>query len=288
MKAEGDGGVHSENRLLISGFIRDQERRGLQPRTIRLRRILLSCFLRWCDDRSPFALNAEEIELFLDGRRIGARTRHSWLANLHAFYEWAVLHELTTIDPTERIRRPRVRRGLPRPAATDQLFEALAHATPMIRCWIVLAAYQGLRCQEIAGLRREDVQDTAGLLRVVHGKGGYERVLPLHPAVLDALRLLPMPSSEWVFRRPQGGPWRPDQLSVRFAGALRDLGVDATGHQLRHWFGTALYRDTHDLLLVQEMLGHASPATTAIYAAFDNRKARGAVNALLIAPLDAA
>ena len=62
-----------------------------------------------------------------------------------------------------------------------------------------LAAYAGLRCQEIAGLDREDVLEAKGLLRVVKGKGGVERIVPLHPEALAALRCLPMPRSGALF-----------------------------------------------------------------------------------------
>ncbi len=278
------------SRELLGRFILDQQRRGSLPRSVEQRRILLRCYLRWCGDRSPWEVTQEEIEAFLDSRRIVPRTRHSWISHIHCFYEWAILSDLTDHDPTARIRRPKLRRSLPRPAATDELSRAMAIAGVELRCWIVLAAYQGLRCQEIAGLQRSDVQESAGLLRVVQGKGGYERVLPLHPEVLATLRALPMPRTGYVFSRPGGGPYPPRRLSVRFTTGLRACGVDATAHQLRHWFASELFQQTGDLRLVQEMLGHQSPATTAVYAAFDQRKAKPAVNALHIddVPLDAA
>jgi integrase/recombinase XerC len=49
---------------------------------------------------------------------------------------------------------------------------------------------------------------------------------------------------------------------------LAGLGIDATGHQLRHWFGTGIYAATHDIRLTQELLGHQSPNTTAGYVAW--------------------
>lgn len=59
-----------------------------------------------------------------------------------------------------------------------------------------------------------------------------------------------------------------------------DLEIEATMHQTRHWFGTQLYIATRDLRLVQEMMGHASPSTTAGYAAFASDTADAAVAAL--------
>lgn len=265
---------------LLAGFLRDQERRGLLPRTIEKRRILLRCFIRWCEPRSVFELSAADVELFLDSRRGSPKTRHNWISHLHVFYAWAVRERITSFDPTAEIVRPKLRRALPRPAETGELADGIKRAGPELRAWIVLAAYCGLRVQEIAGLRREDVIESEGLLRVTHAKGGYERIVPLHPAVLACLVTLPMPRQGWVFRRPQGGPYPPHRLSVRFRQGLLDVGITSSPHTLRHWYASALYRQTHDLRLVQELLGHASPATTAIYTAFDREGASRAVELL--------
>jgi integrase/recombinase XerC len=265
---------------LIRAHHVDQVRRGNLPRSIARRDANLATFVKWLQGKPLLEVTRTDVERFLDARDIGPRTRYGWLSHLHAFYDWAARDELTEHDPTSRIIRPKMRRTLPRPADTDELLSALGDACPKHRCWLLLAAYQGLRCQEIAGLRREDVLEAEGLLRVAMAKGGNERLLPLHPDVLEALKALPMPRVGWVFRRPRGGPYGPVALSQEFNRFLRDAGVDATAHHLRHWFGTSLYMDTHDLRLVQEMLGHASPTTTAIYTAFDQRAAGEAVRAL--------
>lgn len=234
-------------------------------------------------DRSIFEVEREDVERFLDGRSLSARSRHSWLSHLHCFYQWAIDNELTAKDPAARIPRPKIRRTLPRPASTKELRRAVEAAPPVLKCWMLLAACQGLRCQEIAGLRREDVLEDDGLLRIVHGKGGHERIMPLHPEVLEALQALPLPKTGVVFERPMGGPYHPHGLSRRFNAGLLELHVNATAHQLRHWFGTQLYATSKDLRLTQEMLGHASPQTTAIYTAFDRTAAVAAVRSLGLA-----
>ena len=258
----------------------DQVRRGLLPTSIDKRDRALRIFVRHSAPAHLFEVGRGDIEAFLDGRNIGSRTRYAWISHLHGFYAWAIREELTAHDPTDRIVRPRLRRALPRPAATAQLFEAMAQADAELQAWILLAAYQGRRCQEIAGMRREDVLDADRLLRVTMGKGGKERMLPLHPDVLDALRGLPMPRAGWIFEQPAGGPHTPSHLSHRFRRGLERVGVEATPHQLRHWFATTLYGQTRDLRLTQEMLGHASPSTTAIYTAFDRKAAGEAVSGL--------
>lgn len=261
-------------------YARDLERRGLVPRSTEKRCSDLRTFSRYLGEKSFFDVSKEDVQNFLDKRNLSARTRYAWISQIHCLYELAIEEGVTTIDPTVKIPRPRLRRALPRPASSAQLAHAIKGATPTQKCWILLAAYQGLRCQEICGLRREDVLEAEGLLRVVHGKGGHERLLPLHPSVYEALRSLPMPRQGWVFSAPMGGRYNPQYISLNFNRALRDLGVEATAHQLRHWFGSNLYAQTHDLRVVQEMMGHASPTTTSIYTAFDRQTAIEGIHGL--------
>ena len=85
----------------------------------------------------------------------------------------------------------------------------------------------------------------------------------------------------------QGGPYGPEALSQNFNYFLRSAGVTGSAHTLRHWFGTNLYAQSHDIRLTQEVLGHANIVTTAIYTAFDHRAATEAVSAISFAPDDA-
>jgi len=277
---------------LFAAMRLEMQRRGLLESSIVKREINLKALTRWLG-KSPLEATRDDLERFLDGRRtrsgspIGPRTRFTWLANFAAFYRWAVSEDLIEEDPTEKIIRPKVRRSLPRPAATDALHALLDRAGPKERCWVLLAAYQGLRCKEIAGLRREDVVDNDGLIRVL-GKGDNERLLPLHPDVLTALQGLPLPRSGWVFTRARGGRYSANAMSAYFNEFLRNNDAGATAHQLRHWFGTTLYARTQDLRLTQEMMGHADPATTAVYTKFSNRAAATAIRDLSFDPNDAA
>jgi integrase/recombinase XerC len=263
----------------LDRFNEYQERRGLLATTIRTRGLIIQSLSRHLNDLSLLSATREDIEGFLAQTPICAATRCCYLSHISSFFRWAIVEELAETDPTIRMERPKQRRRLPRPASSDQLAEALKVAAPRDRCWVLLAAYQGLRCQEIAGLDWADIEEEKRLLRVVRGKGARERLLPLHPDVALALRCLPRPHLGIVFRRPLGGPYTPTQMSAAFNRVLRDLGVDAAAHQLRHWFATNLYANTQDIRVTQEMLGHASPETTAIYTQFSNKAAaRGIVS----------
>jgi len=271
---------------LVERYCQHQRRRGLAKGTIYERRTKLLTFLA-DNPKGWAALTRDDIERSLDercgrdGRPLTARTRAWWLSMLSVFYAWAIDEGLLEANPVARIRRPKLPKTLPRPMPDADLERAIENADPMTRCWLLLGAYQGLRCREIAGLNREDVIESNGLLRVVAGKGDRERMVPLHPEVLAALRALPMPESGAVFRRKRLlTRYPPSQLGQELNIYLRSLGIASTVHSLRHWFGTSVYRQTRDIRLTQALLGHESPETTAIYAAFDPSTSVGAVTAL--------
>lgn len=262
------------NLQLIGAYAQDSSNRGLQVTTIEMRTVRLRCFAGWLD-RPLGTATADDVECFLAGRRIGVRTRYTWLSHLSCFYRWGVRRDIFTADPTGRIDRPRLPKLLPRPISDANLTIAI-DAPPRVRAMLLLASHMGLRCCEISRLHANDIIDTADApMILVHGKGAKDRMIPLHPLVLDALG--PLPHRGWLFRRAEGGQLSPAEVSIMMRRHLHDQGIDATGHQLRHWFATRVYRATRDLRLTQELLGHASPTTTACYTAWATGDATAAV-----------
>lgn len=219
-------------------------------------------------------------------RRVAPSTRHSELSGMRGFYRWAVVHGLRESDPTARLPLPRLPQRLPRPIDEDSLTLAVATADDRVRAMLLLAAYCGLRACEIARLRPEDVAPSpAGPVVVVrHGKGEKMRVVPCHYLVRAALARLPVVGG-WYFARRDGRPGpRPAHLVSRDANDhLHELGITDTLHSLRHRYGSQLYQASRDLRMVQSVLGHASPVTTAGYAAWDQPSATAAVAALPVA-----
>lgn len=262
-----------------AGFRRDQIRRGLGSRTIQERDKVLDGIASWTEGRPLLSLDRDAIQEWLDSRPLSPRSRSVYLSAIHCFFAWAVDEALITSDPTVRIRRPQLPRTVPRPISDDDLQHAIRAATPRIRAWVCLAAYEGFRCKEIAALRREDVFDRhhPPILRVWNGKGGHQAILPLNPATLTALRLADMPSRGFLFTAKNGGPISAATVSAMGNRYLHSIGIDATMHQLRHWFGTAVWAETKDMRVTQEMMRHSHPGTTAGYSAFDQQLAQDAV-----------
>jgi len=257
--------------------------RGLSPASIYQREralIRLEAALR-----KPL-LEATEADLraWQEGLRGSLAYHANQVANCAQFFAWA--HETADLipeNPARRLVRPKVGRGLPRPLADDHLEVAIRTAAPDVRCWLVLGAYAGLRCGEMSRLERRDLLDTVPEpVMLLRGKGGKQRIVPVSARVLFELRAYGLPSRGPIFRRRDGrqGAPTPARISQLVNDHLHGLGITDTGHSTRHHFATHIYRISRDLRLVQELLGHSDPATTAVYAAYAQSEASEVVGQL--------
>ena len=202
-----------------------------------------------------------------------------------AFTAWVVRRGLIAGDPATRLQVPKARRALPSVLRQDQALAAMSAAKsgtqqgdPLAlrdRLIVELLYATGIRVSELCGLDIDDVDTGHRLLRVL-GKGNKQRSAPFGEPAADALR-------EWLADgRPalvtaDSGPAlllgaRGGRLDVRQARtvvhqtvAAVDGAPDMGPHGLRHSAATHLLEGGADLRVVQELLGHASLATTQLY-----------------------
>lgn len=257
-----------------------ERRRGMADTSIAKRLAIARRWAKFVGDPFSPALTWRDVDAFIDASNMAAaKSRYAAISHLHQFYLWAMRAELVGHDPTALVVRPRLNPGLPRPAHDTDLALALALADGPLRAAIVLAASCGLRCVELARLRWSDVNPSSIRVR---GKGSRERVLPLPADARDALDALER-VDHWVF------PWRETtdispgrRVSHAINKFFREIGADTTAHQLRHWNATRAYALLGDLALVQDWLGHASPATTRVYAQLDPERLREVAAAMTL------
>jgi len=278
----GDGSIRGEDEVpstLLGDYRRHLNRRHLATTTVNRYLTDLRAFQRWLEPTPLTHASSSQIEEFLDSKQLeSARSRYRWLSELHRFFSWAVAHGRVDVDPTVVIDRPRLSRLLPRPVDDEVVRQAMRAAGPQMRAWLALAAYGGLRCVEIATLDRSSIGPDA--IRV-SGKGGHERVVPLHPVVSEAMTATALARVGPVFRRENGSPFTAKEVSQRIALFHELIGYPGvTAHQYRHNFGTRVYRYSRDLRATQELLGHARIDTTAGYAAIGAEDLAAAVAAL--------
>ena len=206
-------------------------------------------------------------------------------AAARTFLQWATRTGRIPSDPSLRLMAPRRSRSLPgvlRPAEADGLLNVAARAADDAdpvhlrdRAALELLYASAIRVGELVGLDVDDLDLTAGTVRVL-GKGAKERVVPFGGPAGQALeawlalgrpRLVTGSSGPALFLGRRGR--RVDHRQVRAAlhALLAEVpdAPDIAPHGLRHSAATHLLDGGADLRTVQEMLGHASLATTQIY-----------------------
>ena len=216
---------------------------------------------------STLDVDQRHIVAYLARKGLKSSSRATYHATIRAHFTFLMAPSLRTDDPSAGIPTPRRERGVPRPVPTDGLVRMLTIVNRKRgRMMILLGALAGLRVHEIAKVHDDDVDHERQALRVT-GKGGHTALIPLHDLILD---LVPtVGGAGYWFPSPTPGREHVTRSAVysSIAGVMRRAGLDTTPHQLRHWFGTSLVEADVNLRVVQELMRHASPSTTAIYSA---------------------
>ena len=236
-------------------------------------------------------VSAADLRAYLAFRRqddeggLSPRSISQSLSSIRSFYRWLDRRMGVAAPALALVRGPRVRPGAPRPVSPDQALGILGEVEDdgdkepweVARDAAVLTLLYGcgLRISEALSLKRSDAPlgDTVRIL----GKGGKTRLVPVLPAVVEAvdayLAAVPfgLGPEEPLFRGKRGGPLGPRAVQALMARLRGRLGLppSATPHALRHSFATHLLASGADLRAIQELLGHASLSTTQRYTEVD-------------------
>lgn len=223
------------------------------------------------------------------------------VAALKSFFRFCVESEYLVRDPALPLRTPKKREALPDVLDRQELRRLLAAPTlPGVwqrefrgrreRDTLMLAmfAYAGLRRSELLGLDWDDLDLQRRLIRVRVAKGGWQRVVPLHSA------LVPLIADWWsvrgedgqpaVFTGAHGGRMTATLLTRTFRRYTAASGVDrrkvVTPHTLRHVFASELLAAGANLRQIQELLGHKHLDSTQRYTRVTAHQLRGAIKRL--------
>ncbi len=267
--------------------------RGLAANTLSAYRRDLQRYAGWLaaagiDD--PSRAEEQDLVAFLGALRAGAtpvgtRYRASSIARslaaVRGFHRFLVRERLAGADPSHDLGTPRVPSSLPKALSIEQVEALLGAVTgddPRAlrdRALLETLYAAGLRVSEATALDVDDVDLDDGTVRAF-GKGSKERQVPLGRSARHALgsylvrgrpSLAGPRSGPALFLNAQGtrlsrqGCWKILRRRARHAG----LEADVSPHVLRHSFATHLLAGGADIRSVQELLGHASLATTQVY-----------------------
>jgi integrase/recombinase XerD len=267
--------------------------RGLSPNTLEAYRRDLRRYVAYLADRGvfdPARAGEDDIAGFVanlssseysPGRGYRPSSVARALAAVRSFHRFLVMEGEAGADPAEGVARPKVPRNLPRPLSVDEVAALVAapgdDGPVALRDGAILETLYGagLRISELVALDVDDVDLEEGSVRAV-GKGSKERIVPLGRYAVRALQAyltrsrpaLAGPRTRGaLFLNTRGGRLTRQGCTNIIKATARRAGIRkrVTPHMLRHSFATHLLEGGADVRVVQELLGHASLATTQIY-----------------------
>ncbi|MDR2197061.1 MAG: tyrosine recombinase [Coriobacteriales bacterium] len=276
--------------------------RNLSPHTLRAYATDLADFSAWFTRQN---LDLKDIDhramrrylVELDQASYAHTTINRRLSVIRSFLNWLVETGELPTNTASAILGPRQPKSLPRVFNREDLTSLLTVNDPETpeglrnQAFLELLYASGARISEIAGLTVSDVDFEQGQVKVT-GKGAKQRIIPLYrlalrtlkeylswarPQLMHATRQQTKGSTQQtksfaqqtdaLFLSSRGKPMSADSLRKTFKSCTRKAGLDSafSPHDMRHSFATDLLDGGADLRSVQEMLGHASLATTQIY-----------------------
>nr|MDO8083917.1 tyrosine-type recombinase/integrase [Candidatus Sigynarchaeum springense] len=204
------------------------------------------------------------------------------IATLKSFFGYCRFMGRIQANPLDQVKSPRVSSAehLPKFLTKEEIDKVLEHAREQkwIQEYLLLRFMYATMCRvsEVCGVRIKDLDLESGSVRL-HGKGNKERWVPVDAKTLALIRKLVLPyrhePDDPLFTNKKGTTIRPRVVETLFQRLKIALGfpVDKkmTPHVFRHTGATMLRRNGMDISELQDLLGHASPNTTRIYAKND-------------------
>jgi integrase/recombinase XerD len=253
-------------------MIEDMQLRGFAARTQETYLLAVRQLAKHCH-KSPDQISEEELRqyfLFLKNEKHAARnTCTIALCGIKFFFQRTLGREWKTFD----FLRPPKEKKLPVVLSLAEVRNLLARVRRQRYRVCLSTIYAcGLRLQEGLQVQVSHIDSDRHMLHVCNGKGGKDRYVPLPSPILVMLRRhwLSHRDPHWLFPaplQPEKGPMEASGMQRAFHAALLESGISkpATVHTLRHSYATHLLEAGLNLRIIQAYLGHASPATTAIY-----------------------
>ena len=219
----------------------------------------------------------------LHGRGLGGRSLARMLSAWRGYFRWLVLRGEATSNPVDGVRAPKSPKALPKvlsPDEANRLLDCSGDEAVQLRDQAMFELFysSGLRLAELASLDVSSLEDiAAGEVRVL-GKRNKLRLVPVgskaRQAVLAwALRRVEMAPVEQqaLFVGQRGGRIHPRVIEQCLSqrALAQGLPTHVHPHMLRHSFASHVLQSSGDLRAVQEMLGHASIASTQVYTHLD-------------------
>ncbi len=250
-------------------------------------------FFEWLGQRPLAALTVGELSGYLgwlQEKQLASTSIARHLVSLKVFFRYLQLEGVVHDNQAELLGTQKLWERVPQVLAPREVEQLLVSPSPRDNLWrrdraiLELLYATGCRVSEVSHLRLRDVHLEDGYC-LCHGKGDKQRVVPLGQqaraavtAYLDherpQLAERRSPAADYLFLSPRGQRLRRERIWELFKkyGARVGLSDEISPHTMRHSFATHLLAGGADLRQVQELLGHASIATTQIYTHVDHSR----------------
>jgi integrase/recombinase XerC len=259
--------------------------RRLAAHTISAYRRDALALLALAGDRPLADLGAHDIRRFvatLHGKGLAPKSLSRMLSGWRGLFDFLARRGEVASNPCNAIRAPRAEKRLPDALSPDEAVRLVqiadrSDAGLRDRALFELAYSCGLRVSELTGLDLDAVDLAAGEVRVT-GKGAKTRIVPVGRHAVDAIRAwlaarapLAAPGESALFLGARGKRLGAREVQRRVKHWAAAAGIDRSmhPHMLRHSFASHVLQSSGDLRAVQEMLGHASIASTQVYTHLD-------------------
>ena len=236
-------------------------------------------------DRAIESVTLHDVRRFiatLHARGQSPRSLARILSSWRGLYDWLARNGLASANPCMGVKPPRAAKRLPEALSPDDAVRLVSveqdsGAGRRDRALFELAYSCGLRVSELTGLDVDSIDMRSGEARVL-GKGSKTRIVPVgKPAIAAVKAWLPERATQakpaeralFVGRSGRRLSTREVQRRIKRCAAAAGLDVDVHPHMLRHSFASHVLQSSGDLRAVQEMLGHASIASTQVYTHLD-------------------
>ena len=267
--------------------------RNYSSETVEGRRKALNRFMAWAAERD--LKNAAQITRLIleayqrglwrhikpNGKRLGWRTQRELLGTLKDWFRWMTRQNVILHNPASELELPRMEKRLPTAGLSLAQMETLLNipdvSDPLgIRDRAMLEVFYstGIRRAEICRLELSDLNTDRRTLTIRRGKGHKDRVVPVGARAAHWLehylrevrsRLCLDTRTQTLFLTGYGEAFNPDVLTRRVADWLKGIGARGSCHLLRHTCATHMLEGGADIRYIQQLLGHESLETTAIY-----------------------
>ena len=274
----------------LAAFVRSLEGNAKSPHTVKQYRHMVEQLL-WFARKPPSQITRDDIESFKHHltfeKRYQKNSLYAAVRAVQAFYRHL------GSDIAGKVSAPKRREMVPNFLSEDEVSRMFDASRAVSRDYAILAtlAYTGVRVSELCNMDVDDVDFSAGTVKVRSGKGDKDRMLvldeqnavPLRDYLAGRVRPVLEPATTVgglrrhpLFLSERGNRVEPRGVERLVKRCAHDAGIQkkVTPHTLRHTLATTLLKKGMDIRFIQQILGHSSVATTQIYTHVDTEMIR--------------